>query len=303
MEFDASDANSAIGNVGAACGYGEALSKSKKNLKVKFTVKNTGKVSGAEIVQIYVKNPKCSYLRPAKELRAFTKVFLEPGKSKKVTVELDAKAFSLYDVKTNSYVAPSGSYEIQIGASIKDIRLKKSLKVKGIKYSEDDTQRLPSYFIQEEKPKTRAKTKAEPAKAEKTKSRAKPENKVVNVDVLFSHKDFAELYATPLPEDKLPQVGTFTIYNSFGEAAKQSKFCKKILDGIVKQMKEDNKKQGRSENDPALKIAVSGITENPIESVILLTANKFSRNQADAIVNLANNKKFAAIISLLKKSK
>ena len=68
-------------------------------------------------------------------------------------------------------------------------------------------------------------------------------------------------------------------------------------------MKEDNKKQGRSENDPALKIAVSGITENPIESVILLTANKFSRNQADAIVNLANNKKFAAIISLLKKSK
>ena len=303
MEFDASDANSAIGNVGAACGYGEALSKSKKNLKVKFTVKNTGKVAGAEVVQIYVKNPKCSYLRPAKELRAFTKVFLEPGKSKKVTVELDAKAFSLYDVKTNSYVAPSGSYEIQIGASIKDIRLKKSLKVKGIKYSEDDTQRLPSYFIQEEKPKTRAKTKTEPAKAEKTKSRAKPENKVVNVDVLFSHKDFAELYAKPLPEDKLPQVGTFTIYNSFGEAAKQSKFCKKILDGIVKQMKEDNKKQGRSENDPALKIAVSGITENPIESVILLTANKFSRNQADAIVNLANNKKFAAIISLLKKSK
>ena len=114
-------------------------------------------------------------------------------------------------------------------------------------------------------------------------------------------EDFAELYAKPLPEDKLPQVGTFTIYNSFGEAAKQSKFCKKILDGIVKQMKEDNKKQGRSENDPALKIAVSGITENPIESVILLTANKFSRNQADAIVNLANNKKFAAIISLLKK--
>ena len=162
---------------------------------------------------------------------------------------------------------------------------------------------MPSYFIQEEKPKTRAKTKAEPAKAEKTKSRAKPENKAVNVDVLFSHKDFAELYAKPLPEDKLPQVGTFTIYNSFGEAAKQSKFCKKILDGIVKQMKEDNKKQGRSENDPALKIAVSGITENPIESVILLTANKFSRNQADAIVNLANNKKFAAIISLLKKSK
>lgn len=301
-EFDAGDADSAIGNVGATCGFGEALSKSKKNLKVKFTVKNKGKVAGAEIVQLYVKNPNCSYLRPSKELRAFTKVFLEPGKSKKITIELDAKAFSLYDAESKSYIAPTGSYEIQLGASIKDIRLKKSVKVKGTKYTADDTSRLPSYFAPEEKAKPTSKTAAKKT-VSKSAAASKTGKKPLDVSSLFTHKDFETLYAKPLPEDAVPEVGTFTIYDNFDDAARLSKSCKKILDKIVNQMNEMNKKQGRSENDPASRMMISMIRENPIESIILLNEKGFPRNRADAVVHLANNKKFAALLSLLKKSK
>lgn len=292
-DFDATDANSAIGNVGATCGYAQGLSKSKKNLKIKFTVKNTGKVAGAEVVQIYVKNPKANYLRPAKELRAFTKVYLEPGKSKKVTVELDAKAFSLFDVNSNQYVAPAGSYEIQVCASLNDVKLKKAVKVKGVKYSVDDRTRLPSYFV----PGT------ESTKASKTKKSVKETKSTVNVDDLFTHDDFAELFAKPLPEDVSPVPGTYTIYNNMNEAAEISPICKKIRDKMIERIVNDAKKRGRSENDPAVKIGICGATENPLESIILLSAREMHENYAEAIVNLANNKKFAALKSFLKKKK
>lgn len=277
--FDATDADSAIGTVGDKCGYGEMLSKSKKNLKVKFTVKNSGKVAGSEIVQVYVKNPEGNYLRPTKELRGFAKVYLEPGKSKVVTVELDAKAFSMYDVNSHKWIAPAGTYEIEVGASVKDIKLKKNIKVKGVKYTEDVKSKIPSYFMPAGK------------------------NPVAKLDKLFTHKDFVTLYGTDLPEDKPAEIGTFTIYNSLEEAARLNITCKKILDKIVQGVLEDNRKHGRSDNDPAAKIVICGISENPLEATILLSAGQFKKNQADAIVNAVNKKPFKAIKCLLSKNK
>lgn len=307
-DFDATDANSAIGNVGATCGYAAGASKSKKNLKVKFTVKNIGKVAGAEVVQIYVKNPKADYLRPSRELRAFTKVFLEPGKSKKVTIELDAKAFSMFDVNSNEYIAPAGNYEIQVAASLNDVKLKKSIKVKGVKYTADDRVKLASYFVADPedapKAKSKAKTSAKATTKAKTEKTVKVEKKAtVNVDELFTHEDFAKLYGKPLPEDFTPVAGTFSILNNINEAAAISPLCVKIREKMVERIVNDAKKRGRSENDPSVKIGICGCTENPLESIILLSARQFHENYAEAIAHLANNKKFAALKSFLKKRK
>lgn len=307
-DFDATDADSAIGNVGATCGYAEGLSKSKKNIKVKFTVKNVGKVAGAEVVQLYVKNPKADYLRPSRELRGFTKVFLEPGKSKKVTIELDAKAFSMFDVNSNKYIAPSGTYEIQVAASLNDVKLKKTIKVKGVKYAADDREKLPSYFValDQEKSKAKGKTKTvakTTAKAKVVKSLEKEKKVSVNIDDLFTHEDFAKLYGAPLPEDPSPSVGTYSILNNMNEAAELSPLCKKIRDKVVQKMINDARKQGRSENDPAVKIGVAGSTENPLESIILLSARQYNEYMAEAMVNLCNNKKIAALKSFLKSGK
>ncbi len=92
--------------------------------RVSCVVKNTGKRAGAEVVQVYVAPPKSSVPRPPKELKGFAKVVLRPGESKRVEIALRPSAFAFYDVATNKWKAEAGQYEIQVGCSSRDIRLR-----------------------------------------------------------------------------------------------------------------------------------------------------------------------------------
>lgn len=112
----------------------------KKNLtkgegtKVTFTVKNTGDVAGSEIAQVYVGKAQSKVFRAPKELKGFVKVHLEPGEEKKLSVELDDRAFAFWNTATNDWCVESGEYNILVGASSRDIRLEAVVKMK----SEDD---------------------------------------------------------------------------------------------------------------------------------------------------------------------
>lgn len=112
----------------------------KKNLakgegaKVTFTIKNTGDVAGSEIAQVYVAKPESKIFRAPKELKGFVKIHLEPGEEKKVTVELDDRAFAFWNTATEDWCVESGEYRILVGASSRDIRLEAAAKMK----SEDD---------------------------------------------------------------------------------------------------------------------------------------------------------------------
>lgn len=112
----------------------------KKNLtkgegaKVTFTIKNTGDVAGSEIAQVYVAKPESKIFRAPKELKGFVKIHLEPGEEKKVTVELDDRAFAFWNTATEDWCVESGEYKILVGASSRDIRLEAATKMK----SEDD---------------------------------------------------------------------------------------------------------------------------------------------------------------------
>jgi len=68
--------------------------------------------------------------RPEKELKGFVKVSLDPGESKTVSITLDKRAFSFYDVKTRLWIAEPGEYKILVGASSKAIRLKRRFELK-----------------------------------------------------------------------------------------------------------------------------------------------------------------------------
>jgi len=94
-----------------------------------FDVSNTGKVAGAEIVQVYIHKTQQSADRPVKELKAFSKVFLKAGETKRVNILLDKDAFEVYDSTKNTWVQGSGEYEFMIGSSSRDIRLKGSRKI------------------------------------------------------------------------------------------------------------------------------------------------------------------------------
>lgn len=112
----------------------------KKNLtkgegaKVTFTIKNTGDVAGSEIAQVYVAKPETKIFRAPKELKGFVKIHLDPGEEKKVTVELDDRAFAFWNTATEDWCVESGEYKILVGASSRDIRLEAAAKMK----SEDD---------------------------------------------------------------------------------------------------------------------------------------------------------------------
>ena len=98
---------------------------------VTLTVTNTGSRAGAEIVQVYAAKPDAQIFRPAQELKAFAKVWLEAGESKTVTLPLDDKAFRYWNTKTDSWEVEGGTYELRVGASSADIRLTAAVEVNG----------------------------------------------------------------------------------------------------------------------------------------------------------------------------
>ncbi len=96
--------------------------KDVDGLNVSVDITNIGKVAGKEIVQLYVRDQKSSLQRPLKELKGFTKVELQPGETKTVTLPLDFRAFAFYHPRYKQWVTEDGQFDLLIGASSQDIR-------------------------------------------------------------------------------------------------------------------------------------------------------------------------------------
>jgi len=104
--------------------------KQNDSIKVSFMVKNTGKVDGDEVVQMYISDKRASLEREKKSLKGFQRVSLKAGESKEVFFTIGKSALSFYDVKTKSWIAEKGKFEVIIGASSRDIKLIESFKLK-----------------------------------------------------------------------------------------------------------------------------------------------------------------------------
>jgi beta-glucosidase len=91
---------------------------------VSLLVKNAGLRRGAEVVELYVHDVRASVPRPEQELKAFAKVELGPGEEREVRLELDARAFSYYDPERHDWVLEPGEFELRVGSSSRDIRLR-----------------------------------------------------------------------------------------------------------------------------------------------------------------------------------
>ena len=95
-----------------------------KNVKLTISVKNIGKCAGAETVQVYIAPIATQVDRPDKELKAFAKVELGAGRSKKISLTLKQEDFMYFDTQLHKFIADAGDYEILVGASCEDIRLR-----------------------------------------------------------------------------------------------------------------------------------------------------------------------------------
>ncbi len=98
-------------------------SSSPDSIAVSFDVKNIGSRPGAEVAELYVGDSHAVVPRPVKELKAFTKVFLRPGEQQGVTLTLNRRSFSYYDVKNSRWTADPGDFSILIGSSSAQIEL------------------------------------------------------------------------------------------------------------------------------------------------------------------------------------
>ena len=108
-----------------------ASKKVKDNgvVNVSVTVENTGKRQGDEVVQVYVHDIECSVKRPTKELRAFEKISLRPGEKKTLDFVIPVVKFAFYDEKSHGFIVEPGLFDIMIGSSSEDIRLKDKVEV------------------------------------------------------------------------------------------------------------------------------------------------------------------------------
>ncbi|MBC7879090.1 MAG: glycoside hydrolase family 3 C-terminal domain-containing protein [Anaerolineales bacterium] len=106
-----------------------------ETLEVKVDVTNTGKVSGKEVVQLYVRDVKSTFARPEKELKAFEKFELKPSQTKTITFTLNREAFWYFETTLNAWSVEAGEFEIIIGASSRDIRLNQIIIIEPAKRS------------------------------------------------------------------------------------------------------------------------------------------------------------------------
>ena len=113
----------------------------------KFTLKNVGKFSGKEVVQLYVSKKDSSIFRAKRELKGFAKVYIESGTSCEVEIPFDDYTFRYFNTATNQWEIEGGEYNIEIAASSTDIRLSATIEKKGTTEKNPYVkEQLPSYF-------------------------------------------------------------------------------------------------------------------------------------------------------------
>ncbi len=134
------------------------LSLSSQKFSGKFTatvtVKNSGKVAGKEVVQLYLSAPAYKLDKPAMELKGFAKTrLLKPGESQTINFEIGARNLASFDTASSSWIAEAGKYTVRIGASSRDIRQTATFSLdKELIVKKDSAALIPNVAINELKP-------------------------------------------------------------------------------------------------------------------------------------------------------
>ncbi|MCX5775161.1 MAG: glycoside hydrolase family 3 C-terminal domain-containing protein [Firmicutes bacterium] len=104
-----------------------------------FDIKNTGGMDGAEVAQVYIRDVDSTIFREDKALKGFAKVFIKSGETVNVTIELDSRSWAFYNVLAHDWTIESGHFDILVGSSSRDIRLKENVYVEG------NSKNIPDY--------------------------------------------------------------------------------------------------------------------------------------------------------------
>lgn len=227
--------------------------KDTDTVTVSFKIKNTGKVDGAEIAQIYVADKESTIFRPVKELRAFEKVFLKAGEEKKVSVELSKRAFAFWNININDWMVETGEFDILIGASSRDMRLSKTITVESIVIAKipDYRESAPAYYTAD----------------------------INNMN----GSQFEAVYGKLMPSSEINRTKKIDIYCCINDA-KYTKWGGKIAKLIQFIMT----KMGSAENGDGAMLAAMA-TQIPIRNFVQMSMGVFSPKMAEGLINILND--------------
>mgnify|MGYP002801512656 CR=1 FL=1 len=214
-----------------------------------FTLKNTGGCRGAEVAQVYVACQNGTVFHPAKELKGFAKVELADGESRRVTISLDDKAFRYWNVKTNAWEKEGGVYQILVGSSSRDIRLKGDLSVSG--------------------------TQA-PCPYEKEKAKCYFTGDIRHV----TDTAFAELLGGAIPKDHWS--GKLTVNDAICQMSGAKSRIARLVCGVIRKKKEKKERQGTPD------LNINFIYNMPFRSIAKMTQGMVSMKMAEGIVTIVN---------------
>ena len=242
-----------------------------EELVVSLRVKNTGKLAGKEIVQLYIQPLNPLAYRPEKELKGFEKIDLEPGEEKEVRFSLDRRAFATYSTGLGAWHVQSGQYQLLVGASSRDIRCKAAVTMESGQPTEalSDRDRHPAY------------------------AEFPP-------DAGISQADFETLLGGPVPENLPDLKGSYTVNTPVSElrASPLGRLLGFYLDIQLKEMIKEDPDSSAAQMTRAV---VEGM---PLRSLVMMGGGRVSRDMVDEILEALNGgffKGLARILRLIRK--
>lgn len=229
------------------------------------TLKNTGQVEGSEVVQLYLSLASSSIFRAAQELRGFQKVNLKPGEEIQVDFILPVRDLAFFNTTASDWQVEDGTYEVRIGASSLDIRLRDHVKVSSSRKNEIPEMRAktPSYFD-------------------------------LSHGLNVSDTEFEALIGCQLPPRERAKGAPHSISSTFSDI--QDKWVgRQVIKYVHKRLKE------MSVDNADLKImAEKMLMESPVRMISTMDGS-MTTSQLNGLVDLLNGHVFKGLIKLLKK--
>jgi len=231
--------------------------------EVSFKITNTGEMDGAEIAQLYVEKKSNLIFRPIKELKGFNKVFLKAGETKAVSIKLDERVFSYFNVNNNQWEVEAGTYKLHISRNVRDVVLTKEIHLEGvIEESLYDNEKMSDYFSGHIKD--------------------------------ISDETFEALLGHKKPDTHWDTNKTLDINDTFSQLCYSKSWIGRLVYRSLTYLKKRSEKKGK----PNLNILF--IYHMPFRSLAKMTGSAITMDMTKSIVDIFNGSGIKAISSFVK---
>lgn len=232
----------------------------KKELKVRFKIKNIGELEGKEIAQIYISLPDSKIYRPLQELKGYKKVLLKPNESKEIEINVPLSSLEVY--YKEGFKLESGIYIVKIGKSSENIVLEKKIEINSKNKLDNDNLQIYKNITNNFNP---------------------------------TKEDFEKLYGKEIPEiQKTKPYHINSVFNEFKSTLIGKMLHKAITKQFVKMMSPEK------ENEAIIKMVKNMVDEMPFRSVVTFSNGAISKNRAQGLIDLMNKRIIKGIIRIIK---